>query len=58
MTREDANKILYELINSGILDEELEAKLVEITKHICADDFEKCVGTEYCDGCEFLKEQD
>lgn len=56
MTREEAKMIIYELINSGILAEDLEDKLVDIAQRICADDFDKCVGTEYCEGCRFKRE--
>lgn len=56
MTREEAKLIIYELINSGILAEDIEEKLVDIAQRICADDFEKCVGTEYCEGCEFMQD--
>lgn len=57
MTREEAKDILYQLINSGILDEELQANLEELAEHICQNDFEECVGNEYCkaDECQFLK---
>ncbi len=53
MTREEAKMILFKLINSGILDDELEEKLSELADHICADDFKDCVGDEYCEGCKF-----
>ena len=53
MTREDAKQIIYQLINSGILSEELEEKLEEVAKHICANDFEKCNGTPYCKDCQY-----
>lgn len=57
MTREEAKHVLYQLINSGILDSELEEKLTEVAEHICANDFEGCTGTEYCLECQFLKKQ-
>lgn len=57
MSREEAKQIIYQLINSGILETELENKLTEIAEHICADDFEACKGTEYCNECRFLAKQ-
>lgn len=56
MTREDARKVLYELINSGILDSSIEEKLTDIAECICNDKFEPCIGTEYCENCENLKQ--
>lgn len=56
MTREDAKQIIYQLINSGILSEELEDKLDKIVEHLCADNFEKCAGNPYCGECRFLNE--
>lgn len=53
MTREDAKQTIYQLINSGILSEEVEDKLDKIVEHICADNFEKCDGTPYCGECRF-----
>jgi hypothetical protein len=53
MTREEAVNVLYTLINSGVLDEELEESLGEIATHICNNDFEKCKGNPYCEGCVF-----
>lgn len=56
MTREEAKQVIYQLINSGILSEELESKLDEVVEHICADKFEKCDGTPYCGECRFLND--
>ena len=55
VTRKDAVETLHKLINSGILDMELELKLGEIAEHICANDFEACDGDPDCEGCMFLK---
>ena len=55
MSREEAKDILYQLINSGILDAELELKLTEIAEHICNDKWVGCVGTEYCEDCKFIE---
>lgn len=57
MTREDAKNTIYQLINSGILDSELEERLTKIANHICEDNFEDCIGTEYCkaEACPFQK---
>lgn len=58
MTRSDAVQAIYEIINSGIISDDLEAKLTEVANHICDDDFEKCVDDDcYCEGCKFLKEE-
>ena len=53
MTREDAVHVLYTLINSGVLDTELEESLNEIATHICNNDFENCKGNPYCENCIF-----
>ena len=55
MSREEAKLLVYQLINSGILDSELESKLTELAEHICKNDFDKCTGTEYCENCQFRK---
>lgn len=59
MTRIDALGIIYGLINSGILSEELEADLELLANKICTDSFDKCEIPEgtisYCEGCKFLK---
>lgn len=56
MTREDAKKIIYTVINSGILDMELEKDLEMVANTICEDSFDKCDGSGYCDGCPHRKE--
>jgi hypothetical protein len=57
MTRKEATAIIYDIVNSGILDEGLEEGLTEICEHICTDDFELCATSDdypnYCEGCEF-----
>ena len=53
MTREEAVNVLYTLVNSGVLDSELEESLTDIATHICNDDFEECKGNPYCEGCIF-----
>ena len=53
MTREEAKMTIYEIINSGIIDTELEEELTEIANCICEDNFDKCEGSEYCEGCSF-----
>ncbi len=57
MTREEAKNILTILINSGILEMGIEERLIEIADHICKDDWEPCIGTVYCEGCNHRKEQ-
>lgn len=53
MTREEAVNVLYTLVNSGVLDEEIEESLGDIANHICNNDFEECKGNPYCEGCIF-----
>lgn len=59
MTREYAKSLLYDIINSGIISEELEEGLMELVATICKDSFELCeepeVGINYCEGCKFQK---
>lgn len=58
MTRKEAKETIYHVINSGIIDEELEESLIEICKCICNDMFDKCKRDipNYCEGCPHLKE--
>jgi len=56
MTREEAKAIIYTVINSGIIDTELEESLEEVANTICDDSFAKCKGSEYCEGCPHLDE--
>lgn len=42
MTRYEAMSVIYEVINSGIIDSELEEELTEVVNHICDDDFDVC----------------
>ena len=52
MTREKAQHIIYEIINSGIVSEEIEEGLNELANTICYGDFEDCETTsQYCEGC-------
>lgn len=55
MTREDAINTIYLVINSGIIEEELEKRLSEVAECICHDNFTPCVGTEYCSECNFVQ---
>lgn len=55
MSREEAKELIYELINSGILAEDVELQLVELAEHICSNDFEDCIGTDYCENCSHRK---
>lgn len=41
MTREEAVKIVYQIINTGILDIDLEEDLVEVCNCIADDSFEE-----------------
>lgn len=56
MTRQEAIQAIYKVINSGILDLELEEELTEVCNHICANSFEPCESEEcdcHCYGCRF-----
>lgn len=53
MTREEAVNVLATLVNSGVLDPELEESLNEIAQNICNDSFVSCEGTPYCEDCIF-----
>lgn len=46
MTRYEAKNVIYTVINSGILDFELESDLTEVANCICDDSFEEC--PKYC----------
>lgn len=57
MTREEAKYTIYEIINSGIISDELSDDLIEVCNHICNDDFEMCEcppegRTNCCEGCK------
>lgn len=55
LTREKAQHIIYEIINSGIVSEEIEEGLNELANTICYGEFEKCEATSpYCEGCRHL----
>lgn len=56
MTRNEAVKIIYEVINSGIISEELEQELTDVAHSICSDSFENCThNSPYCEDCEYKK---
>lgn len=59
MTRREASEMLYKIINSGIIDGDLEEQLQDIAENICGDCFEECDGDGfdscYCEGCIHLK---
>lgn len=65
MTRREAQQVIYEVINSGIIDTELTEALEEVCNHICDDGFEQCKVDErcksgypnYCEGCKYQDEQ-
>lgn len=59
MTRQEAVSAIYEVINSGIIDTELENRLTEACRNICSDEWEDCKKeqcSEYCDGCDFKED--
>ena len=61
MTRQEAKQAICEVINSGIISDDLEERLTQVANHICDNDFEDCNGNDfdscYCEGCKFLKEE-
>jgi hypothetical protein len=60
MTRFEASHIIYDIINSGIISEELEDELAEIVSCICENSFEICPSEvlRYCkmDECDNAEE--
>ena len=61
MTRKEAVNAIYEVINSGILDMDLEDKLTEACNCICEDAWEDCKPSEctvYCEDCYFRENYD
>ena len=64
MTRKEATEVIYKIINSGIIDGDLEDKLTEVCNCICDNEWEKCKidprcesgYPNYCENCEFLDE--
>lgn len=60
MTRKEAVETIYKVINSGIIDIELEEELTDVCNHICSGNFENCE-IEECDcdcyGCRFSGEK-
>ena len=57
MTREKARDIIYTIINSGIVSEEIEEELNELANTICYGEFEKCESpSPYCTDCKHLCE--
>lgn len=52
MTRAKASKVIYEIINSGIVSEEIEEELTELANVLCYGEFEECEETSpYCENC-------
>lgn len=55
MTRAEASKLIYEIINSGIVSDEIEQGLTELANILCYGEFEKCdESSPYCDNCKHL----
>ena len=55
MTRAEASGVIYEIINSGIVSEEIEEKLTDLANVLCYGEFDKCEETSpYCTGCQHL----
>lgn len=55
MTRAEASRTIYEIINSGIVSEEIEEKLTDLANTLCYGEFDKCEETSpYCAGCQHL----
>lgn len=61
MTRYEARDVIYSIINSGIVDEDLEDELTEIASCICENSFKECDDEclQYCklDDCENVKHE-
>lgn len=56
MTRNEAVMVIYEVINSGIISEELEQELTDVAHSICSNSFSDCEQTSpHCEGCENRK---
>ena len=64
VSRKEAKELLYRLINSGVLSEDIEEALTELANAICENSIVNCAADiectygapNYCDGCEFLAE--
>ena len=65
MTRKEAVEAIYNVINSGIIDDELNDQLTEVCNCLCGhSEFDKCKidprcksgYPNYCEGCPHLKE--
>jgi hypothetical protein len=60
MTRYEAKNVIYDVINSGIISEDLEENLVEVANCICDNGFEICPEEylRYCkrDECDNAEE--
>jgi hypothetical protein len=55
LTRAKAQHIIYEIINSGIVSEEIEDGLNELANTLCFGEFEECEETSpYCENCRHL----
>lgn len=55
MTRSQAQHIIYEIINSGIVSEEIEDGLNDLANVLCFGEFEECEETSpYCENCKHL----
>lgn len=56
MTMNEAVMVIYEVINSGIISEELEQELTDVAHSICSNSFSDCEQTSpHCEGCEYRK---
>lgn len=49
MTRKEAQETIYRVVNSGILDLDLESDLKEIASAICYNNFESCENENCCE---------
>ena len=64
VSRKEAKELIYKLINSGVLSEDIEEALTELANAICENSLANCTADlecfygapNYCDGCEFLEE--
>lgn len=58
MTRTEARAVIYKVVNSGILDIDLEGDLTEVANHICDDGWENCTVQTYQFECVECKHSD
>jgi hypothetical protein len=59
MTRREAVNVIYSLINSGVLCDDINEQLNEVANCICYEGFDKCEAdgdmSHECIACRFLE---